>query len=51
VVVMVVVNVNDATFEDHGMQSDDVVCLDIGQQAQEDDTGSFDQYHIYIASM
>jgi len=37
VVMVVVVSIDDASSEDHDMQSDDVVCLDIGPQAQEDD--------------
>jgi len=48
VVMVVVVSVDNAPFKYHNVQSDDVICLDIGQQTQEDDIGSFDQYHIYI---
>jgi len=51
VVVVMVVSVDDASSEDHDVQSDGVVCLDIGPQAQEDDAEFFDQYHIYMMSM
>ena len=51
VVVVVVVSVDDASSEDHDVQSDGVVCLNIDPQAQEEDAESFDQYHIYIVSM
>ena len=45
-VVVVMVSVDDASSEDHDMQFDDVVCLDIGLQAQEEDAKFFDQYYI-----
>ena len=47
-VVVVMVSVDDASSEDHDVQSDDVVCLDIGLQAQEDDAKFFDQYYIMV---
>jgi hypothetical protein len=46
VVVVVVVSVDDASSEDHDVQSDDVVCLDIGSQAQEDNAEFFDMIHM-----
>ena len=52
VVVVVMVSVDDASSEDHDVQSDDVVCLDIGSQAQEDDAKFFNRYYIiYMVSI
>ena len=52
VVVVVMVSVDNTSSEDHDVQSDNVVCLDIGLQAQEDDANFFDQYYIiYMMSI
>ena len=51
-VVVVMVSIDDTSSENHDVQSDDVVCLDIGLQTHKDDAKFFDQYYIiYMVSI